>query len=216
MSKSFTELVEIIYFTPDNAEFYSTKNGFAALRAFVPPVIKDDLQEAAEEGERRGPPPFGGRGGRRVAIGSVYKEDGDRTPQWQDLGRVFFHKAFPFQMPEEYISVQDEDGREYGIIRRLSDFDGNGREIIEKSLKRKYFCPEIKKIHSLKEQFGYSAWVVDTDIGKQELVIKDTFGSIIRVSESYLVIMDISGNRYVIPDVNALDKKSYKKIELYL
>lgn len=216
MAKSFTDLVDIIYFTPDNAEFYSTKNGFAALRACVPPINKDDLAEFAEGNGDAPAPPKGGRGGRRIAVGSVYREDGDKTPQWQDLGRVLFHKAFPFERPEEYISVQDEDGREYGIIRRLSDFDGKGREIIDKALRRKYFCPEIKKIHKLKEQFGYSCWEVDTDVGSLELVLKDTFGSILRVSDTYLVIMDVSGNRYVIPDVNALDRKSYKKIELYL
>lgn len=224
MAKSFTDLVEIIYFTPENAEFYSTKNGFAALRAFVPPINKDDLKTSAEEGEGQppkrvagNPPPMGGgRGRSRVAVGSVYREDGDRSPLWQDLGRVLFHKAFPFERPEEYISVQDEEGREYGIIRRLADFDGKGREIIDKALRRKYFCPEIKKIRKLKEQFGYSCWEVDTDIGELELVLKDTFGSIIRVSDTYLIISDVSGNRYTIPDVTALDKKSYKKIELYL
>ncbi len=217
MAKSFTDLVDIIYFTPENAEFYNTKNGFAALRAFVPPINKDDLADFAEEKETRpAPPTHGGHGGKRIAVGSVYAEGGDKTPVWQDLGRVLFHKAFPFERPEEYISVQDEDGREYGIIRKLSDFDGKGREIIDKSLRRKYFCPEIKKIHKLKEQFGYSCWEVDTDIGPLELVLKDTFGSIIRVSDTYLVIMDVSGNRYTIPDVTALDKKSYKKIELYL
>ncbi len=215
MAKSFTDLVDIIYFTPENAEFYTTKNGFAALRAFVPPINKDDLAEFGGDKKDRPEPPRGGRG-RGGAIGSVYAESGDRTPRWQDLGRVLFHKAFPFEKPEEYISVQDEDGREYGIIRALSNFEGKGREIIDKSLRRKYFCPEIKKIHKLKEQFGYSCWEVDTDIGELELVLKDTFGSILRISDTYLVIMDVSGNRYTIPDVTALDRKSYKKIELYL
>lgn len=205
MAKAFTDLVEIIYFTPENGEFYETKNGFAAMRAFVPPINKDDL---AIEGEEKGDKPFTGN--------TVYREDGDKAPLWQDLGRVLFHKAFPFERPEEYISVQDEDGREYGIIRSLKDFDGKGREIIEKALKRKYFCPEIKKIKKLQEQFGYSCWVVDTDVGELELVLKDTFGSIIRISDTYLVINDVSGNRYVIPDVTRLDRKSFRKIELYL
>lgn len=194
MAKSFTELVEIIYFTPENAVFYETENGFAALRAFIPKVNKDDL--ALEDKEK--------------------SDGGEKTPEWQDLGRVLFHRAFPFEKPEEYISVQDEDGREYGIIRKLSDFDGKGRDIVDKALSRKYFCPEIKRIRKLQEQFGYSCWEVDTDVGAMELVLKDTFGSIIRISDIYLIINDISGNRYVIPDVSALDRKSYRKIELYL
>ena len=64
MAKSFTDLVDIIYFTPENAEFYSTKNGFAALRAFVPPINKDDLAEFGEDKKDRPEPPRGGRGSR--------------------------------------------------------------------------------------------------------------------------------------------------------
>lgn len=193
MAQSFTELVDIIYFTPENAKLYETENGFAALNAFIPPVNKDDLAIEAKDAEQ-----------------------GNKQPVWQDLGRVLFHRAFPFEKPCEFISVQDEDGKEYGIIRNLADFDGKGRDIVEKALNRKYFCPEIKRIRKLQEQFGYSLWEVDTSVGAMELVLKDTFGSIIRISDTYLIINDISGNRYVISDVSALDRKSYRKIELYL
>lgn len=193
MAQSFTDLVDIIYFTPQNAVFYQTKNGFAALRAFIPPVNKDDL---ATDGDAGG--------------------DQSKENVWQDLGRVFFHRAFPYELPNCFISVQDEDGREYGIIRDLDDFNGNGREIVDAALHRKYFCPEIKRILKLEEQFGYSMWKVETDIGPMEMVLKDTFGSIIRISDTYLVIVDVSGNRYLLPDVSALDRKSYRKIELYL
>lgn len=193
MAESFVDLVEIIYFTPENAKFYKTKNGFAALNAFIPPVVKDDLsEEAVKDGKE------------------------DKAPVWQDLGRVLFHRAFPYERPNEFISVQDEDGKEYGIIKNLADFEGKGKDIIDEALRRKYFCPEIKKINSLEEQFGYSLWEVETDVGPMELVLKDTFGSIIRISDTYLVIVDVSGNRYLLPDVSKLDRKSYRRIELYL
>lgn len=188
-NQSFTGLVNIVYFTPENAVFYETEGGFAALKAFIPKVNKDDLAMETEK-------------------------DGENV--WQDLGRVLFHRAFPYDKPDEYVSVQDEDGREYGIIRNLADFDDKGREIIDKALKRKYFCPEITRIRKLKEQLGYAFLEVDTTVGETEIVLRDAFGSIARISDTYLVINDISGNRYVIPDVSALDKKSYRKIELYL
>lgn len=190
MAQSFTELVDIIYFSPENARFYETKNGFAALEAFIPPVSKDDLDETEEQKSK--------------------------APLWQDLGRVFFHRAFPFSKPDEYISVLNEDNREYGIIRALSEFEGKGREIIEKALTRKYFCPVISRIYKLTEQFGYSYWDAETDLGRTEIVLKDTFASIAKISDTYLIINDVSGNRYSIPDINALDRKSYRKIELYL
>ena len=44
----------------------------------------------------------------------------------------------------------------------------------------------------------------------------DTYRNIAKVSETRLVLTDVDGNRYEIPDVMDLDRKSFKKIELYL
>ena len=50
--------------------------------------------------------------------------------------------------------------------------------------------------------------------------LQDTFRSIIKSPRDdgteRIFILDVDGNRYEIPDVEALDRKSYKKIELYL
>ena len=37
-----------------------------------------------------------------------------------------------------------------------------------------------------------------------------------KVGGGKVVVTDVDGNRYHIEDVNALDKKSFKKIELFL
>ena len=44
----------------------------------------------------------------------------------------------------------------------------------------------------------------------------DTYRNIARVGNGTLIISDVDGNRYRINDVAELDRKSYKKIELYL
>ena len=38
----------------------------------------------------------------------------------QTYERIFLHSAFPFDMPESYISVLDKDQKEIGMIRELS------------------------------------------------------------------------------------------------
>lgn len=186
---SYLGIIEIVYFTPENAKLYKTKNGFVCMKAFLPPIKKDDLEENASD---------------------------SKEPVWQDLGRVMFHRAFPFDCPEEFISVLDKDGKEYGVIRRLDDFPEETAEIIRRELERKYFMPEIKQILSLKERFGYSYWEVETDRGHLSFAIHDTFRNISRIGNGRLVISDVDGNRYNISDVAALDGASYRKIELYL
>lgn len=189
-NSAYLDIIEITYLTPDNAKFKLSKNGFLMLEAYLPPVKKDDLDESAE-GE-------------------------ENAPVWQELGRVFLHRAFPFDMKDEFISVLDKDGREYGVIRNLNLFDRDVREMLDKELARKYFSPEIKKIKSLKERFGYSYWEVETNKGDMSFAVHDTFRNIARISENRIVITDVDGNRYDIFDVMALDSRSYRKIELYL
>ena len=44
----------------------------------------------------------------------------------------------------------------------------------------------------------------------------DTFSSLLKVGGTRVFVNDIDGNRYEIPDLEALDHKSFKKIELFL
>lgn len=181
------EFSGITYLTKENAKFYD-KDGFLALNAFIPQKSEYDLEE----------------------------QEQDLSPVWQDLGRVFLHRAFPFSNPDRYISVVDKDGYEFGIIKDVADFDEVSATLIRKALDRKYFMPDVKKIVSIKEQFGFSFWKVLTDRGEAEFTVKDTYKSIVKLSEKLVIIVDSNDSRYAINDVSALDPASYKKIEPYL
>lgn len=186
MNDNYLDLAEITYLTKENSRFYLTENGFAAMEAVLP-KRGDDLEAEA-----------------------------DKTPIKQDFGRVYFHRCFPFETPDEYISVLDKEGREYGMILKLADMPEEYSAVIKKELERKYFCPVISKINSLKDKLGYSYWTVETDCGKMEFSTHDTYRNIARVGGGMLIVTDVDGNRYRINDVAKLDKKSFKKIELYL
>jgi hypothetical protein len=176
----------ILYLTEENAKFYD-KDGFLALEAFVPPKSEYDLEDEASA-----------------------------VPQWQDLGRVFLQRAFPFNNPNKYISVIDSTGYEYGMIQDLDQFGGETKELLIKALDRRYFMPNILKIISIKEQFGFSFWKVLTDRGEAEFTVKDTYKSIVKLGEELVVILDSNDSRYMIKNVYELEPSSYKKIELYL
>ncbi len=188
VAESYLDLADVNYLTPANAVFYRTPNGFPAMKGFLPPV-QDDLEK---------------------------KED--LPNEWRDVGRVWFHRAFPFDAPDEYISVLDRDNNEYGIIRAVSVFDEKPEmtEIIRSELSRKYLMPTITKVRSLKDKLGFSYWEVETDHGKRSFTMQDTYRNLFHHRENGIILTDVDGNRYEIPDVLALDPKSYRKIELYL
>ena len=134
----------------------------------------------------------------------------------KEYERVWLHLAFPFDLTDEFISVQDKDSEEIGLIRRLCDFDEETALLLKKELERKYFIPKIKRILSLRERRGFSYWKVETDVGVMELSLQDTYRSLTKVGTDRLFVTDIAGNRCEIESLAALDPKSRKKLELYL
>ena len=130
--------------------------------------------------------------------------------------RVLLHRSFPFTMPMEYLSVQDTEFNEIGMIRDLRLFDGETQALLMQELERKYFCPEIVRVISVKERFSYSYWEVETSAGAVEFAVHDTFRNIIRAGNNRVLILDVDGNRYNITDTDRLDAQSLRKIEMYL
>lgn len=139
--------------------------------------------------------------------------DGEET----EYSRVFLHRDFPHELLWEYISVVGEENKEIGIIYSLEDFEGETVDLLKKEIERKYYSPVISEILHLKERYGFSYWKVRT-ADKREIsyTMQDTFRNIIRVGDDSAILIDVDGNRYSIKSINELDRKSYRKIELYL
>lgn len=133
-----------------------------------------------------------------------------------DHVRVFLHRAFPFDLLWQYISVLDVDQNELGVIYSVDDFSTEQADLLKTELSRKYYSPVIRKILSIKDQFGFSYWKVLTDEGELSFTMQDTFRNIIHVNDSKKIFLDVDGNRFVIEDVHSLDRKSFRKIELYM
>ena len=135
----------------------------------------------------------------------------------ENYDRVFLHRTFPFDKPWEYISVIDSDNKEIGIIYDIADYEKETEELLRCELERKYYEPKVKTIQSLKERYGFSYWtVITTDDRKVSFTMQDTFRNIIRAGDDKAILLDVEGNRFVIESLAALDKKSHKKIELYI
>jgi len=145
---------------------------------------------------------------------NLKNEEGVTENKYYD--RVYLHRAFPFDNPFSYISVLDKDSKEIGFIKELTDFNEEGQKLIVDELHRKYYAPIIKSILSVNERYGYSYWKVTTDAGTLTFTLQDTYRSILKVDNNRVYIVDMDGNRYEIPELEKLDFKSYKKIELYL
>ena len=136
--------------------------------------------------------------------------------------RVVIRRSFPVTAPDEFLSVREPDSRikgrgaEIGMIRNINIFDKDTVKLINDELEVRYFTPEIKKIISAKEKFGYTYWEADTTAGSASIVLNNPFSNIRVLEDKRIFISDMDGNCFVIPDPVKLDKLSYKYIEIYI
>ena len=140
----------------------------------------------------------------------------------EEFERVVPVRAFPITDPEEFISIKEPDSREkgkgaeIGLIRQMSDFDEASQALLREELDRRYFTPELLKIYSLKEKFGYLYCEAETSAGRITFVLNNPYSNFRTLEDRRVLISDIDGNAFMIKDPENFDKASLKKIEIYL
>ncbi len=134
----------------------------------------------------------------------------------KEYPRVLFFRTFPFSGGNEYLSVrrEDENNREIGMIKRLDVFDEQTVTAIEHQLNLRYFMPKIQKIFEIKEQYGYSYWFVATDKGECRFTVDQN--GVAKLSDTRLIVSDVDGNRFELPDVTKLSAKELRMVDLYM
>ena len=136
----------------------------------------------------------------------------DGTPRVElegDRSYLEFRAArlFPITRRLEYISICDGGGDEIGVLRRLRDLPKGMRRIVLEELRRRYFTPEITHVHSLKDEFGILYWDVETTRGRREFVVREVRESVREFGDGRMVITDVDGNCFEIPDIGTLPGK---------
>jgi hypothetical protein len=128
------------------------------------------------------------------------------TPRW----------AAPLSHPDHYLALLDEKGQEIAMIRSLDDLDPDSRRTVEIELRRRYLAATITGIERATVQFGATYWHVRTDRGPRDFVTQSLQENAQWLSERQLVLVDVDGNRFEIPDVRALDARSAAILESIL
>lgn len=156
-------------------------------------------------------------GGNLISL-TITNDEGEE----ESFERVVVLRAFPVTNPNEFLSVREPDskkqgrGKEIGMIRRITDFDEDTRALLTEELDRRYFTPQIQKIFSVKDKFGYLYWEAQTTAGHVTFVLNNPFSNIRVLEDGRILIHDIDGNVFEIHNPAKLDAASLKKIEIYL
>ena len=136
----------------------------------------------------------------------------------KEYTRVGVYLTFPLTMPEEFISIReaDEKAKEIGLIEKLSALSKDQQEMIREQIRLCYFMPIITKVLDVKDEYGFAYWHVMTNFGVCRFTTHMSGDAVITLGESRLLVTDIDGNRYDIPDFYQLGVMERKKLDLFL
>jgi len=102
------------------------------------------------------------------------------------------------------------------MVPDMKDLDADMRQIVQQELARRYLTSTIESIVSIRNEFGTSYWDVETNRGRREFVVQNVAENAQWLGDHRLLLVDVDGNRFEVPDLNGLDKKSLSLVEMVL
>ncbi len=131
-------------------------------------------------------------------------------------GRVKLVKSYPYSFDDEYICVQNLEDKELGIIRDLKELDKGSYDSAVEELRRRYYCPKVSSVKSIKERMGHFYFETVIDGKDKHFTVRDLTRNMRFIENNTLLIFDVDGNRYIIPDYEKIETKSKRLLEPYL
>lgn len=125
---------------------------------------------------------------------------------------VELHRMFPITGLDKYIALMDSEGNEIAVIRNVDDLSPDSRKVVKNCLKEYYMMPRITQFIEMSERFKIWMWTAETDKGICTFEIRNHLTAIKPLYDGRVLIKDANDNRYEIPDVNKLDKRSQQMI----
>ncbi len=124
--------------------------------------------------------------------------------------------ASPLSYPNTYLCLLDGKGDEIITIPDPKTLPKESLIAVEAELRRRYLTATVSRVQDARVEYGATYWSVDTDRGERDFVTQSLQENAIWLGLHHLLILDVDGNRFEIPDVRTLDEQSRKFIHAIL
>jgi len=124
-------------------------------------------------------------------------------------------RAFPFSDPQHWLSIIAASGREITCIENPEELSPSVREVLETDLARREFVPVIHRIVHVSSILEPCEWLVETDRGRTAFILKAE-DDVRRLGPNQALILDSSGVRYLVANIQGLDSGSQRVLERYV
>lgn len=122
----------------------------------------------------------------------------------------------PLSHPGEYLALLNGKGEEIVTLVSPSELSADSLTAVQEELHRRYLTSTIHRITHAKAEFGSTYWHVVTDRGERDFVTQSLQENAQWLGEGHLLLIDVDGNRFEIPDTSTLDARSQAYIEATL
>lgn len=132
----------------------------------------------------------------------------ERNGEWV---AVRVSSCFPWSAPDTYLSLRDSENIELALIPSLDDMNDGDRAILTQALRDAAFAFQVTRVVLVKKEFEIRQWEVICVEGPRVFQTKvDDWPR--PLPPHGLLITDVTGDVYVIPDWTALDKQSRREL----
>jgi hypothetical protein len=121
-------------------------------------------------------------------------------------------RAFPLTAPSRLISLMDDEGHEVAVIADSRQLPEESQRILEEELEVTYFMPQVLRIRTVTGIHGMTTWELETDRGNTTAYVRDR-NDIRRLPGGRVVLVDVHGIKYDIPNWHNLDPRSAELLE---
>ena len=116
--------------------------------------------------------------------------------------------AAPLTHPNRYLALLNAKNEEVAMIVDPTELSEDCLAAVQIELSRRYLTATVTKVLKANVEFGATYWHVETDRGDRDFVTQNLQENAQWLSPRHLLMVDVDGNRFEIPDVKALDPRS--------
>lgn len=115
----------------------------------------------------------------------------------------------PVQDPQGPVSLVDEEKKEVHLVMNRAELDPESQQVLEMAIARRHIWSVITAVVSAEVDHGIRRLEVQTDRGLRSILLSDP-DKHLRECENgeRLILDDLVGSRFIIPNRSALDARS--------
>lgn len=117
-------------------------------------------------------------------------------------------QAFPLSEPDGEVAFLNRKGEEIGLVPTLSSLPPAAQEIAAEELRKRYLVNYIERIDDIRIEGEILYWEVTTQRGTRQFVMRASRETALWLDERRLLLVDVDGGRFEIPNTDRLDAKS--------